>query len=190
MSDEIGHFEYCNTITNFACTSNDNGTDSTPDNDDFPCFTAPLVDPSGATLADSFNGCLGADSDYDGPSYQQGKWPGSIGADPNKVPTPVVFSSPLFNQGSGFNKNYSRTAFETDLPRIEGSDFSETNDCQRHVSNPADPHPGEGCVNPPNGATLYPAYSTFRSPGAGCMWEEGGQHFANATNNFGGTPAS
>jgi hypothetical protein len=186
FSDEIGHFEYCNTITDFSCTSSDNGTDSSPDSDDFPCFTAPIVNPSGATISDAFSGCLGPDSDFDGPSYQQGKWPGSRGADASKVSTPVVFSSPLFVNGGEF-RQYSQTAFENDLPRIEGSDFSPNNSCQRHVSNPADPHPGQGCVDPPNGATLYPIYSTFKKSGS-CFWEEGGGNFANATNKFGGTP--
>jgi hypothetical protein len=190
-SDEIGHFEYCTTVTNFACTSSNNGTDSSPDNDDFPCFTAPIVDPSGATLNDAFNGCIQADSDFDGPEYQQGTWPGSTGADPSKVTTPVVFSSPLFGTGNGqYKKQFAQTAFENDLPRIEGSDFSENNDCQRHVTNPADPNPGQDCVDPPNGATLYPTFSTFHAPGHGCMWEEGGGSFSNATNNFGGTPAA
>jgi hypothetical protein len=191
FSDEIGHFEYCTTIANFTCTSSGNGTDSSPDSDDFPCFTAPIVSPTGATLNTAFSGCIQADNDFDGPEYQQGTWPGSTGADPSKVSTPIVFSSPLFSAGHGvFDKNYSQTAFENDLPRIEGSDFSSNNDCQRHVSNPADPNPGHDCVDPPNGATLYPTYSTFHAAGHGCMWEEGGGSFNNATNNFGGTPSA
>jgi hypothetical protein len=191
FSDEIGHFEYCTTIANFTCTSSGNGTDSSPDSDDFPCFTAPIVSPTGATLNTAFSGCIQADNDFDGPEYQQGTWPGSTGADPSKVSTPIVFSSPLFSAGHGvFDKNYSQTAFENDLPRIEGSDFSSNNDCQRHVSNPADPNPGHDCVDPPNGATLYPTYSTFHAAGHGCMWEEGGGSFSNATNNFGGTPSA
>jgi len=40
-----------------------------------------------------------------------------------------------------------------DLPRIEAN----TNPpCQRHLSNPADPNPGQDCVNPPKGADFYP----------------------------------
>jgi hypothetical protein len=45
------------------------------------------------------------------------------------------------------------------------------------------------CVNPPNGATLYPSFSTFNGPSGSCLWEEGGDSFANATDNFGGNPA-
>jgi hypothetical protein len=197
-SDEIGHFEYCTTVSNFACTSSNNGTDASPDSDDFPCFTAPLVDPSGATLNGAFSGCIQADNDFDGPEYQQGTWPGSTGAVASNVSTPIVFTSPLFTSGShghgdddhGRLQDYQQAAFENDLPRIEGSDFSTNNNCQRHVSNPADPAPGTGCIDPPNGATLYPTFSTFNGPDNTCMWEEGGGSFANATNNFGGTPSA
>jgi hypothetical protein len=191
FSDEIGHFEYCTTITNFACSSSSNGTDPSPDSDDFPCFGAPIVNPAGTTVNPAFSGCIQEDNDFDGPAYQQGNWPGSTGADASKVSTPTVFSSPLFTKGGGaFRQQYSQTAFENDLPRIEGTDFSSNNACQRHVTNPSDPHPGMGCVDPPNGATLYPTYSTFNGPDHSCLWEEGGGNFTNATNNFGGTPSA
>jgi hypothetical protein len=200
-SDEIGHFEYCDSIAREggACTSQSatDPTDPSQEDDDNPCFAAPLVDPSGTTVNDSFIGCIQADDDFDGPEYQQGTWPGSTGADPSKVSTPIVFSSPLFTSGGhgddehhgGRLQNYQQAAFENDLPRIEGSDFSINNDCQRHVSNPADPNPGQDCIDPPNGATLYPTFSTFAGPHNSCLWEEGGDSFANATNNFGGLPA-
>jgi hypothetical protein len=190
-SDEIGHFEYCTTVTNFACTSSNNGTDAAPDSDDLPCFTAPIVGPSGSTLNPAFSGCIQADNDFDGPEYQQGTWPGSKGAVASKVSTPVVFSSPLFASGGhgGFEENYQQAAFENDLPRIEGADFSSNNDCQRHVSNPADPNPGHDCVDPPNGATLYPTFSAFHPSHGTCWWEEGGGQFAGA-RNFGGTPSA
>jgi hypothetical protein len=193
-SDEIGHFEYCNGITRQggACAGPFPGpTDATRDADDAPCFAAPIIDPSGATLSSSFTGCIQADNDFDGPEYQQGTWPGSTGAAAGNVSTPIVFSSPLFaTQGKGkFNTNYQQAAFENDLPRIEGTDFSSNNSCQRHVTNPADPNPGMNCVNPPNGATLYPSFSTFNGPSGSCLWEEGGDSFANATDNFGGNPA-
>jgi hypothetical protein len=193
-SDEIGHFEYCNSISRQGgrCASTANPTDPTGDADDAPCFAAPLIDPSGATLTSLFTGCIQADNDFDGPEYQQGTWPGSTGADSSKVSTPIVFSSPLFAvQGKGkFNSNYDQAAFENDLPRIEGSDFSSNNSCQRHVTNPSDPNPGQNCVDPPNGATLYPTFSTFDGPDNTCLWEEGGGSFTNATDNFGGTPAA
>jgi hypothetical protein len=192
-SDEIGHFEYCNSISaeGGPCTGFPNPTDSAKDADDAPCFVAPLVDSTGTTLS-NFTGCIQADNDFDGPEYQQGTWPGSTGAVAGKVSTPIVFSSPLFRtHGEGaFTNNYRQAAFENDLPRIEGSDFSSNNNCQRHFSNPADPNPGQGCVDPPNGASLYPTFSTFNGPDHMCLWEEGGGNFSNATNNFGGTPSA
>ena len=77
-------------------------------------------------------------------------------------------------------------AFETDLPRIEGSDFSTNNDCQRHVFNPMDPSPGSG-PNPPNGSSFYPIYSTTLASDGACIWQEGGGSIPSTTNNFGGT---
>jgi hypothetical protein len=191
-SDEIGHFEYCNDVDEFGgdCTGYPNDTDSSNDDDDIGCFPYPVVDPSGNPIS-SLTGCLGSDDDFDGPEYQQGAWPGSSGGVTGvNVSTPIVFSSPLFGSGGPggggkANKNYAQAAFETDLPRIENA---TTPPCQRHVSNPSDPTPGAGCVNPPVGATFYPIFSTFSSGGA-CLWEEGGDNIAGATNNFGGNPA-
>ncbi|HJQ73376.1 MAG TPA: hypothetical protein VJ814_00705 [Gaiellaceae bacterium] len=196
FSDEIGHFEYCGSVntTNFHCNNgSSDGNGSNADFDDRACFPAPIVGPTGNTLSPSFSGCLFTDVDFDGPEYQQGTWPGSTGAVPGNVSTPIVFSSPLFSKGAHggkgpFNNNYDQVAFETDLPRIEGSDSSTNNDCQRHYSNPADPDPGHDCINPPNGATFYPIYSTFNGPDGTCLWEEGGDNIAGATNNFGGNP--
>ena len=174
-SDELGHFEYF---------PEPGGNDS----DNPPCFAAPLVDPTGATLNPSFKGCVGADADFDGPGYQAGNWPGSPGAVAGNVSTPVQFSSPLFTgPGNSGLRNYKQAAFETDLPRIEGTDFSPNNDCQRHVSNPADPSPGSGCVNPPMGATFYPIFSTNTVADGSCIWQEGGGSIPGTTNNFGGT---
>ena len=89
--------------------------------------------------------------------------------------------SPLFN-GS---QNYSRVAFEADLPRIE---FATNPPCQRHVSNPADPHPGAGCVNPPAGANFYPFFST--TGGDNCTWQLGGANIPGTTNTFGGSSST
>jgi hypothetical protein len=182
-SDEIGHFEYCSSIdSNFNCT------DSGSDVDDFGCFPAPVVDSTGATVVDSFIGCTAGDQDFNGPSYQTGNWPGTPGADPSKVTTPVQFTSPLFRGPGGRGlSNYSRIAFEADLPRIEGTDFSTNNDCQRHVSNPADPNPGQGCINPPNGASFYPMYITNTNSSGQCVWQEAGPDMPGATHTFGGS---
>jgi hypothetical protein len=190
-SDEIGHFEYRNAVTDFVCTGQPNPTDQSQDDDDAPCFTLPvLTNPGGATVVPGFSGCVGSDDDFDGPEYQTGTWPGGgsgavIG---NNVSTPIQFTSPTFTgAATSGRQNYSRVAFETDLPRIEGSDFSTNNNCQRHVSNPADPHPGADCVNPPHGATFYPIYTTNTAANGSCIWQEGGAGIPGTTNTFGGT---
>jgi hypothetical protein len=196
FSDEIGHFEYCNglmSVNGGSClnTSFPDPTDGTKDSDDRPCFSLPVLDPSGTPVNPLFTGCLGSDGDFDGPEYQAGTWPGSPGADPSKVSAPIQFSSPLFTgPGASGPMNYSQAAFETDLPRIEGTDSSPNNDCQRHVSNPADPNPGQDCIDPPNGATFYPIYSTTTAADGSCIWQEGGGSIPGTTNNFGGTSSA
>lgn len=81
--------------------------------------------------------------------------------------------------------NFRRVAFEADLPRIE---FATNPPCQRHISNPADPDPGAGCVNPPAGANFYPFYTTATSEHmAGCVWHLGGRFIPGTTNLFGGS---
>jgi hypothetical protein len=182
FSDEIGHFEYCNQPTSSGRCAYPNATDGSRDSDDSGCATAPVLG-TGVTL----RGCLGTETDFDGPEYQAGTWPGSPGADSSKVTTPIQFTSPLFvGPGSSDLRNYQQAAFEADLPRIEGTDTSPNNHCQRHVSNPADPSPGTGCINPPNGATFYPIYTTTSVDGA-CVWQEGGGSIPGTIDNFGGT---
>ena len=192
-SDEIGHFEYCNAVDEFGgnCTS-PAGVDTSLDDDDTFCFPYPLNGPTGAML-ETLTGCIQADDDFDGPSYEGTAWPGGPGAVASNVPTPIRFQSPTFTLGGlfgfGLQLNYSQVAFEADLPRIEGSDFSTTNDCQRHVSNPSDPSPGSGCVNPPlgpNGPAFYPLYTTASSGGS-CVWQQGGANIPGTTDNFGGS---
>ncbi|HEX2347711.1 MAG TPA: hypothetical protein VHI51_04670 [Ktedonobacterales bacterium] len=183
-SDEIGHFEYCtpNTPTTGRC-SDPSGRDS----DDRGCLTAPAgPDPNGAFS--TISGCSASDEDFDGPEYQP-NWPGTnpnATVDAQLHAQPVVFTSPLFTgPGSSGLWNYQQAAFEVNLPRIEGADSSPNNDCQRHAFNPMDPNPGAGCVNPPNGASFYPIYSTGVQDGH-CVWMEGGAYIPSATNTFGG----
>ena len=122
---------------------------------------------------------------------QAGTWPGSTGADPSKVSSPIQFSSPLFTgPGNSGPANYQQVAFENDLPRIEGADSSPNNNCQRHVFNPMDPSPGSGCIPLPNGATFYPIYSTTTDSNGSCLWQEGGGSIPGTVDNFGGTPAA
>jgi hypothetical protein len=133
-------------------------------------------------------GCLDSDADFDGVPYQN-VWPGTFSdpvQDARFHAQPVTFSSPLFTDLNGHVGNFSRVAFETDLPRVE---FGTTPPCQRHLSNPADPHPGHGCVNPPKGAAFYPIYST-RLDNSGCRWQEGGRFIPGTLDDFGGNSAT
>jgi hypothetical protein len=180
-SDEIGHWEYCNAITREGgrCTQDGVGdTDSALDGaeDDVGCFSG------ASSFLVQVTGCTSTDVDFDGVQYQT-VWPGSTATpQPSIQSTPVVFSSPETN-----GQSYSRVAFETDLSRIE----NDTNPpCQRFLSNPSDPSPGTGCVNPPKGANFYPMFVANRL-GSNCYWAEGGPNARiNAgakTNNFGGS---
>ncbi len=179
FSDEIGHFEYCNAIDiKGNCTQDGvHDTDKTLSGieDDTLCLSA------ASSTRIPITGCAGTDSDFDGVSYQH-TWPGSLsnpGANNRLNPRSILFTSPLIN-GS---QRYSRVAFETDLPRIE---FDTIPPCQRHVANPADPNPGQGCVNLPVGANFYPIYTT-RNSDEGCTWQLGGAHIPGTKKTFGGT---
>jgi hypothetical protein len=176
FSDEIGHFEYCNKVdeSTGTCTTAGVNDPSGVDGDDVGCFT-----PAESTRI-RIGGCLGTDVDFDGPEYQN-TWPGTLSnasQDALVNPAPIRFTSPLTNGTT----NYDRVAFEADLPRIE---FATSPPCQRHISNPADPSPGTGCVNPPAGANFYPFYSTTSVAGQ-CQWQLGGNFIPGTTNNFGG----
>ncbi len=174
-SDEIGHWEYCDTVDfvnfPFPCTSGGATDPSGPDADDDFCA------PASASFLIQVSGCTDTDGDFDGVSYQK-VWPGLSGNLGNATVTkPVVFSSPQFNGG----QNYDRVAFETDLPRIEDPAVSSNNNCDRFVT-------GNGCINPPNGANFYPGFVARKQDG-GCRWLEGGPNFPGNSNNFGGEVA-
>ena len=176
FSDEIGHFEYCSAVNEEGggCLSNAEGVDD----DDVGCFDAAF------SLSAQVGGCIGTDTDFDGVSYGA-NWPGTGGKKGNK-PTSILFTSPLFNG----TENYSRVAFETDLPRIEAADYG--GNCNRTT--------GANCVNPPPGADFYPIYSTAlvefaqnddnqgdqQGPPKRCVWQLGGTDIAGTTNTFGG----
>lgn len=167
FSDEIGHFDFCDSInpTNRRCVGNEGspGDQEPADSDDAGCFSA------SESLLVQVSGCLATNSGFDGVPYQQNAWPD--GQD-NLHPTPIAFTSPKTGPGDLFN--YSRVAFETDLPRIEG------NTCNRST--------GTGCTLIPTTddgtpAAFYPFFSITFSHGV-CRWEEG----ANLPHsfNFGG----
>jgi hypothetical protein len=176
FSDEIGHFEYCSAVTGEGGDCLSNNEDSL-DDDDTGCFSAAF------SLFVPIGGCIASDSDFDGTSYQP-DWPGTDpnrGQDKKYHPSPITFTSPLFNASA----NYSRVAFETDLPRIEAPDSGGI--CNRFT--------GENCVNPPPGSNFYPIYTTGSStnnPSANghCVWQFGGPYLKGTTNTFGGNSAA
>ena len=105
------------------------------------------------------NGCLLDDGDFDGTSYGF-DWPGTFRnpfLDRLLHPTPVRFTVPT----SG-GRALERTAFETDLPRIERGESPAT-----HLPS-ATPITGANCVNPPPGAQFYPIYTATRVMGRAC----------------------
>jgi hypothetical protein len=178
FSDEIGHFEYCNSVaSDGSCAAN---SEPSLDGDDNGCFGPE------ASLLVLIGGCIATDNDFDGVSYQP-VWPGTDpnrGQDAKYHSTSILFTSPLF----GGSQNYSRVAFEADLPRIEAADFG--GNCNRTT--------GDGCVNPPPGSNFYPFYSTadaHKTSSAskdlsGCVWQLGGPYLKGTTNDFGGSSAA
>jgi hypothetical protein len=187
FSDEVGHFEYCSSVAaEFGpCTSTTGSDKKSGDDGGQP---PGCIDPGFAAAFGLLHigGCLDSDSDFDGVPYRNNTWPGSF-KDPTQDALfhaePVVFSSPLLTDANGNLRNFNRVAFETDLPRVEGN---TTPPCQRHLLNPADKNPGQGCVNPAKGAAFYPFYST-RLDANGCQWQEGGPFIPGTLDNFGGS---
>jgi hypothetical protein len=188
-SDEIGHFGYCSRSTDHGLCSKPAGADTNngdpptrdnPTGDDYACLPA-----AGSTLAHVY-GCLGTNSDFDGASYLF-NWPGSQrsrAANKLLTPEPIMFSSPTIGVGGA---EFSRAEFEADMSRIEdpGSvSDSIRKPCQRHVQNPADPHPGRGCVNPVPGSSFYPYFST-NTVNHQCIWQEGGSNMPH-DSDYGG----
>lgn len=189
FSDEIGHFEYCAKVgkdANSTClkplgADTNDGDNAGPD----PAGDDDLCLPASASLKVKIGGCLDIDGDFDGASYNF-TWPGSISnplADRLLNPSSFLFTSPTVG-----HHNFSSMAFESDISRNESDDtaFRVDHTCQRHLLNPADPHPGANCVNPPPNSVFYPFYSTRNSPW-GCMWQEGGPYIPGTTNTFGGS---
>ena len=172
---EIGHFQYCTAVD--PTTGNCTGLEGAPghqepaDGDDVACFTA------AQSLLVQVSGCNGTnDPGFDGSSYQR-DWPDG---NTRLHPTAAIFTSP--RTGQHYNINYSRTALETDLPRIEAPDLGGV--CDRTT--------GAGCtLIPPTddgtSANFYPFYSITSShrPG-GCQWFLGNNVPGLTANNFGG----
>jgi hypothetical protein len=187
FTSEIGHFENCNgpnpiPATPFGVDASGNpiscpagntegfgsGTSPTDGDDDF-CF------PGSEAMLIDINGCTDSNTGFDSLGYQP-VWPdGNVAMHPESI----LFTSP--RTGPGDSANYSRVAFEADLPRIE------TNTCNRTT--------GSGCTLIPTTdkgtpAAFYPFFSAFQHgvqnvPGGGrCMWGFGND-LPGATTDFG-----
>jgi hypothetical protein len=160
FSDEIGHFEYCDHANVQGSCVNPGVGETKKDADDTDCFNAD------ASLLAPVGGCIATESDFDGTSYQP-DWSGTLrdsSQDRLLHSQSFQFTSPQTN-----GHNYTRMAFEADLPAIEPCALD-----------------GTGCVNPPPGAQFYPIYSTRSGPRGGCAWQEGGTFIPGTTNTFGG----
>jgi len=162
-SDEVGHFDHCDTIdpTTGSCSGKEGqGSNQEPaDIDDNFCF-----DKTASSLV-QVTGCTDANFGFDSVPYLKNVWPDG---NPDH-PTPIQFSSPL--TGFAFNRTYSNSAFQTDLPALE-------NDCSFVT--------GAGCTHFPlddDGvhAKFYPYYSSANivfNIGGGihiplCVWQFG-----------------
>jgi hypothetical protein len=194
FSDEIGHYEYCNKVDTSAGNFS---TDAFGDIFSADCIVDGVHDlntnnniigDDDVGCTDSTNntagfvpniGCTGTDTDFSGVPYQL-DWPGTLrdpGRDRKVHATPVSIESPLFGDEEGESRNYSRVAFEADMPRIEAADFG--GNCNRST--------GVGCTNPPPNANFYPIY-TLQALGEGerCRWNLGGPFIPETVNTFGG----
>jgi hypothetical protein len=161
IDTEIGHFDYCSNVpAPFASCA---GTEGSPqsgveptDFDDNFCFPA-----SSSTLV-PVSGCLDSNIGFDGTSYVR-DWPNG---NRSLRPTPTLFSSPT--TGQGYNRQYQRLAFNTDLPRIEDSP-GYGGSCDRST--------GAGCTRIPvtddgTRAQFYPYYTSGHALG-GCAFTIG-----------------
>jgi hypothetical protein len=191
FTSEIGHFENCtgpnaipatpfgldasgNPVTCPAGNNEGFGSNTSPtDGDDDFCF------PGSEALRIHINGCTETNTGFDSLGYQP-VWPdGNRGLHPESV----LFSSP--RTGPGDSVNYSRVAFEANLPRIEAADFG----------GPCDRTSGTGCTLIPitdkgTPAAFYPFFSAFQNgtqneqgDGGGCRWGFG--NVMRGGNNFG-----
>ncbi|MEO6888242.1 MAG: hypothetical protein ABI456_03795 [Ktedonobacteraceae bacterium] len=171
FADETGHFDYCSTVTSTGgCTGTEgNGTNQEPtDGDDGGCF------PASASSLVKVSGCIGTNTGFDGVPYTP-VWPDGNNA---MHPTAIHFTSP--KTGSNYSTNYSRVAFEADLPRIEGT-------CDRSTGNGCTLIPAtDDCTTTApitcTPAQFYPFFSTRMADGT-CVWQLG-NHIPGSMNDF------
>lgn len=180
FADETGHFESCNgpnVITPGGnCPTGNTEYDGEPtDSNDVACF------PASSSSRIQVPGCLEPSgvTGFDSNPYHP-IWPDGNTA---QHPTSIQFTSPV--TGPGFN--YSRMAFEADLPRIEANDLGGS--CDRTT--------GTNCTLIPvtddgQPADFYPFFSIHKSNGrdthngvASCVWLLGNDIPGLTTNDFG-----
>jgi len=151
FADEIGHFDYCSSPNpDTTCSGTEGGLpgDQEPTDTDEAVFGGCF--PASQSSLIQVSGCLGQNNGFDGVPYQKNAWPDG---NPNQ-PTPIQFTSPL--TGPFYNVNYSQSAFEANLPRIEAAGPGSSNNCQRF---PQLPHPGTNCF-------LFPLTDDSPTPNA------------------------
>jgi len=130
-----------------------------PGGEEEPCFSGPIIP-----------GCLNSDLDFDGASYQA-DWPDGSAQHPG----PVIFSTPKVQDSQGnWVDAMTRIRFETNLPGIQPL---ATCDFQ-----------GNGCTNPPPGASFYPWFHSLPSSGS-CAWTLSND-LPGQLSNFGGEQAA
>jgi hypothetical protein len=186
FSDEIGHFDNCTSVVadpsnppfGMCPTTAKEGIASDreqaegapsaahPNADDNFCFTADQ-----STLV-RINGCQGSNGGFDGVPYKP-LWPDG---NPNHA---GAFYFTGFRTGEEMDTQYSRIAFEADLPRIEIAPSFQN--CNRTS--------GANCTLIPvtdegTPADFYPFYSTGTVNGA-CTFALGNDIPGFTTNDFG-----
>ena len=173
FDDEIGHFQACNgpnAITpGGACPAGNTEYDGEPtDANDTQCF------PASSSTRIQVPGCIEGNglTGFDSVPYQP-VWP-----DGNTIlhPTSLQFTSPV----TGFGHNYSRVAFEANLPRVEAPDFD--GNCDRTT--------GSGCTLIPTTddgqpANFYPFFSIHKGHDSVCNWLFGNDVPGLTSNDFG-----
>jgi len=136
FADEIGHFDLCTAVNPSGGCSGQEGIsgDQEPNDTDEAVFDGCLD--ASQSLRIKVSGCAGQNNGFDGVPYQNNAWPDGN----SNQPTPIQFSSPL--TGPSYNVNYSQSAFEANLPRIEAAGPGSSNNCQRF---PQLPNNGKNC---------------------------------------------
>jgi hypothetical protein len=148
---ELGHFEP--------------GLNGDGDSDDAPCFSGP---------GDLVPGCLGADIDFDGPSYVFDWSNGS-----HDRATPVTIGSVAGHGVGPLSRSDDDNAFDQPYPimQFEGTVSDSEAGCQTN---------GVGCVIPPTGAQFYPYYALEQYGYWGGCAMVFGQFSGPRINTFGG----